>query len=308
MILELRHLRSLMAIEQTGSLSRAARQLHLTQSALSHQIRTLEEYFEVGLYFRQHKPLKLTAAGNSLLVLAQQILPQVEAVDYKLRQMASGRSGRLHITIECHSCFEWLIPALDQYRLQWQEVEVDIRLGTNFDPLPALSGGDIDLVITSDQTQHATLVFEPLFEYEALVVMANDHVLSDKTEISAQDFTHQTLITYPVAQERLDIFNRFLNPAGVTPASIRQSELTAMIIQLVASRRGIAVLPDWVVEEYLQRNYISARRLRTSGGEGMKGTLFAAIRQQEAEQAYLQGFVALARLGRHFGNENKNNK
>lgn len=308
MIIELRHLRSLQAIHQTGSLSRAAGQLHLTQSALSHQIRTLEDYFDVGLYYRQHKPLKLTAAGKSLLELAQQVLPQVEAVDYKLKRMASGNSGRLHITIECHSCFEWLIPALDQYRQQWQEVEVDIRLGINFDPMPALSGGDIDLVITSDRITHPHIVFEPLFEYEAMVVMANDHALAIKASVGPEDFRQQTLITYPVAQDRLDIFNRFLSPAGVMPANIRQSELTAMIIQLVASRRGIAVLPDWVLEEYLQRDYISARPLSIPGHDGMKGTLYAALRHQEAGQEYLQGFVDLARTGRSFANKNKADK
>lgn len=308
MILELRHLRSLQAIHQTGSLSRAASQLHLTQSALSHQIRTLEDYFDVGLYYRQHKPLRLTAAGKALLELAQQVLPQVEAVDYKLRRMAAGHSGRLHITIECHSCFEWLIPALDQYRRQWQEVEVDIRLGIHFDPMPALSSGDIDLVITSDRISHADIAFEALFEYEAMVVMANDHTLAAKTAIVAEDFRQQTLITYPVAQDRLDIFTHFLNPAGVMPTHIRQSELTAMIIQWVASRRGITVLPDWVLEEYLQRDYISARPLSMPGQNGMKGTMYAAFRQQDAGLGYLQGFVDLARLGRSIVNKNKADK
>lgn len=308
MILELRHLRSLQAIDQAGSLSKAAMRLHLTQSALSHQIRTLEEYFEVGLYHRQHKPLKLTSAGISLLALAQQVLPQVEALEYKLKRISSGHSGRLHITIECHSCFEWLIPALDQYRQQWQEVEVDIRLGINFDPMPALSGGDIDLVITSDRITHPDIVFEPLFGYEAMVVMANEHELTQKAAIEPEDFRQQTLITYPVAQDRLDIFNRFLHPAGVNPASIRQSELTAMIIQWVASRRGISVLPDWVLEEYLQRDYISARPLSIPGHDGMKGTLYAALRQREAGQEYLRGFIDLARSGRSFANKNKAEK
>lgn len=308
MILELRHLRSLQAIHQAGSLSKAATQLHLTQSALSHQIRTLEEYFEVGLYHRQHKPLKLTAAGESLLAVAKEVLPRVEAIDYQLKRMASGQSGRLHITIECHSCFEWLIPALDQYRQEWPEVEVDIRLGTHFDPMPALSGGDIDLVITSDRVSHTDIVFEPLFDYEAMVVMANDHVLAEKVSITAEDFRQQILITYPVVQDRLDIFNRYLTPAGVMPAGIRQTELTAMIIQLVASRRGIAVLPDWVLQEYLQREYISARPLAITDQNGMRGTLYAAVRCQEVEQAYCRGFIEIAKLGRDFGNKNNMKK
>lgn len=295
-MLDIRHLRSLLAIAQHHSLARAAEHLHLTQSALSHQIKALEHYYSVSLFYRQQKPLKLTAAGQRLLDLAQQVLPLVDNVDYGLRRMAGGQSGRLHITIECHSCFEWLIPVLDQYRQDWPEVEVDIRLGINFDPIPALAAGDIDLVITSDQQDQQTVQFEPLFEYEALVAMANQHPLTTKTVIAAEDFLCETLITYPVEQHRLDIFSRFLRPAGMMPKQVRQSELTAMIIQWVASGRGIAVLPDWVLREYMQRQYITSRPLlMPDGAGGMHGTVFAAIRCVEYGREYIQAFLQLAR-------------
>lgn len=292
MIIELRHLRSLQAIDAAGSLALAAQQLHLTQSALSHQIKILEHYFDVVLFNRQNKPLKLTAAGQGLLELANSVLPQVESAEYRLKQTARGDAGRLHITIECHSCFEWLIPVLDDYRTRWPEVEVDIRLGTSFDPLPSLLQGEIDLVITSDQMPQKGLAYEALFEYQAMAVLANDHALAKKSRLHAEDFRQQTLITYPVPQNRLDVFRYFLTPAGVAPAQIRQSELTAMILQLVASRRGIAVLPDWVLSDYVAREYVSARPL---GKTGMQGTVYAAIRQREAETAYLQDFIKLAR-------------
>ena len=290
-MIELRHLRSLQAIDATGSLALAAEQLHLTQSALSHQIKTLEHYFDVPLYHRQNKPLKLTAAGESLLALAHQVLPEVELVEYRLKRTAQGDAGRLHITIECHSCFEWLIPVLDVYRSRWPEVEVDIRLGVNFDPLPALLQGDIDLVITSDRQAQKNVAFTALFDYEAMAVLANDHPLVKKNRVYAEDFQQQTLITYPVPQNRLDVFRYFLTPAGVTPQHHRQTELTAMILQLVASRRGIAVLPDWVLQDYLSRQYVSARAL---GKEGMKGTVYAAVRQREAGQPYVEDFIQLA--------------
>ena len=295
MYLELRHLRSLKAIHETGSLARAAERLCLTQSALSHQIKALEGHFDVPLYHRRHRPLTLTAAGQDLLALAGRLLPEVEAAEHRLRRMAHGDSGRLHITIECHSCFEWLIPTLDDYRRDWPEVEVDIRLGTHFDPLPALARGDIDLVITSDRVEAANIAFVPLFDYEAVAVLANDHPLAGHAALAPADFREQTLITYPVPQERLDVFSRFLLPAGIMPAAVRQSELTAMILQLVASRRGIAVLPDWVVEDYLARDYVTARPLATADGAGMRGTVYAAVRTREAELAYVAGFIALAR-------------
>lgn len=292
MFIELRHLRSLKAISETDSLAQAAKRLHLTQSALSHQIKTVESYFGISLYQRQFKPFKLSLAGRRLLHLAQQLLPQVEATEYELKRLAGMETGRLHITIECHSCFEWLIPALDDYRRRWPDVEVDIRLGNNFDPMPALAQGEVDLVISSDRIEHEILQFEPLFDFEAMTIMANDHPLSKNSFLSPKDFVDQTLITYPVPSSRLDIFKHFLNPAKIAPQEIRQSELTAMILQLVASRRGMAVLPDWVLADYLNQQYVTAKPL---GKQGMHGTVYAAIRQREAEEEFLQDFIKLAR-------------
>ncbi len=292
MFIETRHLRSLKAIHETGNLAQAAERLHLTQSALSHQIKSLETYFDIALYQRKHKPLKLTPAGHRLLRLAQQLLPQVEATEYELKQMAGMEVARLHITIECHSCFEWLIPTLDHYRQYWPDVEVDIRMGNNFDPIPTLVQGDVDVVISSDYIDHESLHFEPLFDFEALAVMANDAALTKKPWLSAEDFFDQVLITYPVDENRLDVFNHFLTPAKVSPKAVRQSELTAMILQLVTSRRGISVLPDWVLTDYLKQGYVTARSL---GEQGLQGRVYAAMRQQDASQVHLEDFVQMAK-------------
>lgn len=294
MFLELRHLRSLKAISDTGSLARAAERLNLTQSALSHQIKTVEHYFDIKLYQRKHKPLRLSAAGQRLLSLAHRVLPEIETAEYELKRLAGASSGRLHITIECHSCFEWLVPTLDHYRKRWPDVEVDIRLGSSFEPITALSQEAIDLVITTDKVNLSDIAFEPLFDYEALCIMANDHKLIGKPFLQAQDFSDETLITYPVEKQRLDIFRYFLNPQNCTPNDIRQSELTVMILQLVASGRGIAVLPEWVVADSISREYVSAKPL---GEKGMHGTLYAAIRQREETHEYLTDFIALAREG-----------
>ena len=292
MILELRHLRSFVAIEETGSLARAAERLHLTQSALSHQIRVLEAYYETPLFLRSGRPLRLTPAGRKLLELARRILPGVEDTERELKRVALGTTGRLHIAIECHACFEWLLPALDRYRDSWPDVEVDIRLGVSFDPLPALHNGEVDLVISSDPVAQSSLVFEPLFNYQALLVLARNHPLTDRDYVEAGDLADQTLITYPVERRRLDVFTRLLQPAGVEPAAIRQAELTAIILQLVAGRRGVAVLPDWVVREPVRQRRLSVRAL---GPGGMFGTLYAAVRRSDRNAAYLAAFIELAR-------------
>ena len=292
MFLELRHLRSLRAIDRGATLIQAAEQLHLTPSALSHQIKAIENYFDVVLFLRNHKPLRLTHAGRQLVLLAEQVLPLVESTEANMRSLSTGETGRLHITIECHACFEWLLPTLEQYHRHWPDVEVDIRMSMSFEPLPALSHGEVDLVISSDRVDLPGIQYVELFEYEALLALANDHPLLDQPWVAPEHLQDQTLITYPVGRGRLDVFKRFLNPAQIEPMRVRQVELTSMILQLVAVRQGVAALPDWVLRDPLSENRLRTRPL---GQQGMKGTLYAAVRENDAQTTYLRAFIELAR-------------
>jgi LysR family transcriptional regulator for metE and metH len=116
MHLEFRHLRTIKTIHEAGGLARAADILNITQSALSHQVKGLEDQVGVELFVRRSKPLKLSSAGMRLLKLAEKVLPEVEALEDDFRSLISGKTGRLHIAIECHACFEWLFPVLEQFR------------------------------------------------------------------------------------------------------------------------------------------------------------------------------------------------
>lgn len=290
-MVELRHLQSLKAIRDTGSLVEASERLHITQSALSHQLRDLESRLDLSLLNRRARPLRFTTAGLRLLELADEVLPRVRRAEQELQRMAAGAAGRLHLAIECHSCFQWLMPTLDRFRAQWPEVELDLSAGFNFAPLPALSRGDLDMVITSDPVEDEAVVYIPLFRYELVLAMANDHPLADKKRIEPEDFRALTLITYPVERERLDIFHAFLDPAGEEPGEVRTAELTPMMAQLVASGRGVAALPNWALTEYLEADLLTARPL----GDGVWRTLYAAIRTEEADAAYLRQFMEIAR-------------
>ncbi|MCS4502678.1 HTH-type transcriptional regulator MetR [wastewater metagenome] len=291
--LELRHLRSLKTICETGSLVAAAERLNLTQSALSHQIKGLESRVGAELFFRRSRPLRLAPAGQMLLELADRVLPEVETVEQRLNNLAAGQGGRLHLAIECHSCYQWLLPTMERYRERWPEVEMDLSMGFNFHPLPALVRGDIDMVITSDPDPALTGIhYSPLFRHEVQLAVPAGSTLAAQDHIEPEDLADQTLITYPVCRSRLDVFSRFLDPAGVAPAAVRTSELSVMIVQLVASRRGVTAMPSWALEEHLARGQIQVCRL---GPGGLWSTLYAAVREEEATLPYLSGFIAAAR-------------
>lgn len=292
MHIEFRHLKTIRAIHQAGGLARAADQLHITQSALSHQIKGLEDQAGVELFVRRSKPLRLSAAGQRLLRLAERILPEIEALEQEFEGLREGSAGRLHIAIECHACFEWLFPVLEQFRKAWGDVDVDIRPGLAFDALPALQKEEVDLVISSDPEDLPGISFKPLFDYEPVFVASSQHPLAQKPYVEAADFRDEVLITYPVDRARLDVFTELLTPAKVEPKSIRQVELTAVILLLVASNRGVAVLPDWVVREVKTSSDYVTRRLTA---QGVTKRLYAAIRDEDADKPYMAQVLRLAR-------------
>jgi len=290
--IELRHLRTLVALRDTGSLVEAAERVFLTQSALSHQLKELESRLDCALFIRKTRPVRFTAAGRRLLRLADEVLPLVHGAEHDLHRLAGGESGRLFMSIECHSCFEWLLPAINRYREAWPDVELDIASGFHFAPLPALARGDLDLVITADPITDPGLAYLPLFSYEALLAIPRGHPLVGKPWVEPEDLADETLITYPVDRSRLDVFKNFLEPAGVEPARVRTAELTTMMIQLVASGRGLVCLPNWALHEYLEREYVVARAL---GEEGIWPTLYAAVRQDQADSPFIRAFVDVAK-------------
>ncbi|MEC7670732.1 MAG: LysR family transcriptional regulator [Pseudomonadota bacterium] len=292
MHIEFRHLRTIKAIHESGGLARAADQLNITQSALSHQIKGLEDQAGVELFVRRSKPMRLSPAGLRLLRLAQQVLPQVEALQAEFDGLRKGSSGRMHIAIECHACFEWLFPVLEAFRKDWPDVDVDIRPGLAFDALPALLKEEVDLVVSSDPETIPDVTFTELFDYNAVFVAAANHPLAQKEYIEADDFRGQTLITYPVERTRLDVFSQLLIPAKVEPAAVRQVELTAVILLLVASNRGVAVLPDWVVREV---KYNSDYVTRPLTKDGITRRLYAATRSDDVDKKYVQDLISFAK-------------
>jgi LysR family transcriptional regulator for metE and metH len=290
--LELRHLETLQALAETGSVSKAAERLHLTQSALSHQLKALEHHFGTALVERHAKPVRFTSVGTRLLELARAVLPLVAEAGRDVARYAEGRAGMLRVAVQCHNCFDWLMPAMDTYRSLWPEVELDILSGFLSDPLPLLTRGEAELAIVHDE--HAPqdgLIFHPLFRYESVALMSPRHPLAAKRFLEAEDFAAQTLITYPVADEMLDVMKHLLTPARINPKR-RTAELTVAILQLVASGRGIAALPSWTVGHYIERGYVVSRPI---GARGLYCELYAATTESAARATYLQQFIELTR-------------
>lgn len=286
-MIEIKHLKTLQALHSSGSLAAAAAVLHQTQSALSHQFSDLEQRLGFRLFVRKSQPLRFTPQGEILLQLANQVLPQINSA---LKACNEPQQATLRIAIECHSCIQWLTPALDNFRSHWPQIEMDFKSGVTFDPQPALQQGELDIVLTSDILPRSGLHYSPMFDYEVRLVLAPDHPLAAKARILPEDLAGETQLIYPVQRQRLDIWRHFLQPAGISPA-FKSVDNTLLLIQMVAARMGIAALPHWVVENVERQGLVVTKTL----GDGLWSRLYAAVRDGDQRQPVIEAFTRSAR-------------
>jgi len=291
-MLERIHLAIVQQVEKLGSMTAAAEALHLTQSAISHSIRKLEEQLGTDIWLREGRALRMTQAGQYLLQVANRVLPQLVLAETRIGQYAEGERGSLRIGMECHPCYQWLLKVVSPYLARWPDVDVDVKQKFQFGGIGALFGYEIDLLVTPDPLYKPGLRFEPVFDYEQVLVVAREHALAGAAYVRPRQLTNEVLITYPVDIERLDIYNQFLMPAGITPKRHKAIETTDIMLQMVESGRGVAALPRWLVDEYAGKMNVVPVRL---GRHGIAKQIFLGAREADFGVDYLQAFVELAR-------------
>lgn len=290
-ILERNHLTIIQEVAREGSLTAAGLRLNLTQPALSHAIRKIENQLGVKIWRREGRSLVLTQAGEWLLSLANRLLPQFTLAEDRLKQFANGERGTLRIGMECHPCYQWLLKVVSPYLEQWPKVDVDVRQKFQFGGLGALYSNEIDILVTPDPLYKPELKFTPVFDYELVLVVGADHPLRNTGWITPEQLASETLITYPVPAERLDIYTQFLQPAGIAPRQHKQIETTDIMLVMVAHGRGVAALPLWLVEEYAPRFALYPVRL---GKKGIAKQIFLGYRETDEEIHYLRDFIEVA--------------
>jgi LysR family transcriptional regulator for metE and metH len=292
-VLERIHLVIIREVDRQGSLTAAAGVLCLTQSALSHTMRKLEQSLGTDIWLRERRSLRLTQAGQYLLAVANRLLPQLDRAEDRLHQYAQGERGTLRIGMECHPCYHWLLKLVAPYLAQWPDVDVDVKQKFQFGGIGALFGYEIDLLVTPDPLYKPGLRFEPVFDYEQVLVVSRHHALATATHIEPEQLSSEVLITYPVETDRLDIYNQFLQPASISPKRHKVIEATDIMLQMVASGRGVAALPRWLVQEYSGKMDVIPVRL---GPNGIAKQIFLGVREADISIDYLNAFIDLARL------------
>ncbi|WP_238596712.1 LysR family transcriptional regulator [Psychromonas sp. psych-6C06] len=292
MVIEPLHLKIMIALNEKGTLTQAADALFLTQSALSHQIRHLEKKLNVKLWQRCGRRLRLTPAGELLLKTALQVMPTLLQTEQSLKAMGEGQQGLLRIGVECFPCHEWLTSVVAKFLTSQPNIDVDIIRQFQFSGLEGVLHHHVDLLITPDITEHDSLLNVALFEYEQVLLVANDHPLASQKNVSAKQLADQTLFTFPIEKQRLDIFEQFLLPEKIEPKMHKQIESVAIMLQMVAHQRGVSVLPEWLADSYATQYQVSKLRL---GKAGLFKTLYVTVKKQDQEVLYIKDFIDLGK-------------
>ena len=286
------HLEIIRAIDRLGSVTAAAESLYVTQPALSHSIRKLEDALGLKIWSREGRSLRLTQGGEHLLAVANRLLPQFERAEQQLQHFAQGERGTLRIGMECHPCYQWLLKIAAPFLAAWPDVDLDVIQKFQFGGIEALYGHDIDILVTPDPLKKQGLMFEPVFDYEQVLVVGQEHPLRKAKFVEPEQLAEETLITYPVSVDRLDVYSLFLTPAGVIPKRHKLIETTDIILQMIACGRGVGALPRWLVKEQQHRFEIFPVRL---GKTGVDKQIFLGFRKKDIEIDYMKAFVEVAR-------------
>ena len=287
-MIERSHLSILREIERNGTLTAAADRLHLTQSALTHAIKKLEQRTTVKLWNKEGRTLRLTQAGSYLLSVANRLVPQLEYADQVIERFARGEKGVIRIGMECHPCYQWLLKVVTPYIERYPEVDIDVKQQFQFGGMEALLNYDIDVLVTPDPIHQSGVTFKPVLDYQQVLVVSKQHALAKKTQVEPIDLAEEVLYSYPVDIDRLDIYSRFLNPANCRPKKHKSIEATDIMLQLVAAGRGVAALPHWLVNEYADKMAIQAVRL---GKTGVSKSIYLGLRDDDQGIEYIKAFV-----------------
>jgi LysR family transcriptional regulator for metE and metH len=289
MNLELRHLKLIVAVSEHRSVTKAGEVLHLTQSALSHQLREIEEKLRTPLFLRMNKKMILTQAGERLLHTARQVLEEMKRAEEHISQIAANRQGTLRISTECYTCYHWLPDVMKEFRRKFPGVELKIDAQATHRPIQALLQGKLDLAIVSTVVRDKQLRYRALFEDEFLIIMSPDHSLASRPYLTAKDLADQNVILY-VSPDESTLFQKILRPAGISPARVSTVPLTEAIIEMVKAGLGVSALARWAIEEQIAAGKIVARPLTR---RGLHRQWQAATLNQDVTPAYVDEFIAL---------------
>lgn len=250
--MELRHLILIDTVATEGTLSRASEKLHLTQSALSHQLKEIEAELGILMFNRVNKRLVISDAGNIIRRASINIQKELLHANREVDRLKNGVSGKIRLSTECYTCYHWLPEVIQSMEGSCKQIELMVLPEYTKRHFEGLLNDELDLVITSQKSSNPDIKYEELFQDEQLLIVSKNHPLSTLPFVLPVHFKDETLLIYNFPKEEASIYSDFLRPSGVEPARFMEMRLTESAIQLIKRNMGIKVMAKWAAQPYLE--------------------------------------------------------
>jgi LysR family transcriptional regulator, regulator for metE and metH len=249
-MIELKYLKLIETVAETGTLTKAGEKLFLTQSTLSHQLKCMEDALGVAVFLRVKKRLLLTDTGLLLLNTARNISKELEAVRQEIRKRTHGESGRIRICTECYTTYHWLPAVIKTFNLSYPNIEVVINTENPVKPLQLLTEGKVDIVLVFRRTKDENIAYTEIFNDELNAVVSRDHAWAEKEYVVPSDFKNETLILHHRNHQHSFLFESVFAKAQVAPKKVIHLPLTEANIEMVRAGLGVTVMNSWILKNY----------------------------------------------------------
>lgn len=286
--MEIRHLKLIKTIAEEKGITKSSDKLFISQSAISHQLKDIEERVGVKIFYRTKNQWLLTDEGKILYQTAVVVLSEINAAMERVNDIRGGDSGIIRLSTECYTSYHWLPSFLNKMNILYPKIEVKIIIEATHKPLEKLLQNELDIGITSDPAEDKSLKYVELFKDEVMAVVHIDSDLARKKFLDSNDFEDQTLIIHSYPLETVTVYQHFLKKHNVLPKQITAIPLTEVALEMVKSGMGIITLPNWALKPFVSSPNL---RLIKIGSHGLIRTHYAAIRHEDAKKKYLTDFI-----------------
>jgi LysR family transcriptional regulator for metE and metH len=282
--MEIRHFKMIQAVAQEKNLTKAAETLYLSQSALSHQLKEVETFFDTQIFIRHSKQMILTETGAAILSAGETILQEVENAKCLVKQLNDKDAGQIRVTTQCYTSYHWLSRFMKDFKQAHPKVLVRIKDDATYKTIEALLNNEIDVGILEDN-YNPKLLYKPLFQDEFYALVSNEHPWAERKFVLQDEFQDQNYIMYNIPNEESTIYNILFKQKR--PKELYKIALTEAIVEMVKAGIGVAVLPNWIIKPYLGSGEVVAVPLR----KAIKRTWYAAVLKNKQQPEYIQSFM-----------------
>lgn len=286
--MEIKYFRLIKTIVEEGNIANSAEKLFLTQSALSHQLRELEEQLEFKVFYRTRNRRRLTEEGSKLYELGNTILESIEEGFRNIQQLRRGAAGSIKVSTECYSFYQELPTFIQRMGLLYPQIDVDLILEATHHPVSKVLSGEIDIAVVTSKPNNELLSSIAVYEDEIFAIIHREHPLHKAEHLDTNDFSSVHLIIHSFPLETVSVYTQFLKPNRITPSKISAIPLTEVALEMINANMGIMCMPKWALKSFEVSDDLILKRI---GKSGLKRTHYLVVRTSDRSKKYINDFI-----------------